>query len=110
MAICLLAIVPAQFASPQEPTTSAAARNAALIAATDEVLKETSTLRQLSVVRPVQSSTQSRAEEVAAPLPVSVLRALGGRRAQTMPARALPATGSVGACWVTALRSLPELR
>ncbi|HEX3083316.1 MAG TPA: hypothetical protein VHP99_02235, partial [Pyrinomonadaceae bacterium] len=62
MAICLLAIVPAQFASPQEPTTSAAARNAALIAATDDVLKETSTLRQLSVVRPVQSSTQSRAE------------------------------------------------
>jgi hypothetical protein len=62
LAICLLAIAPAQFASPQEPTTGAAARNAALIAATDEVLKETSTLRQLSVVRPVQSSTQSRAE------------------------------------------------
>jgi hypothetical protein len=48
---------------PQEPaTTTAAARNAALIAATQEVLKETSEVRQLSIVRPVQSSTQSRAE------------------------------------------------
>src|SRR5436190_18214742 len=32
------------------------------MAATDEVLKETSTLRELSIVRPVQSSTQSRTE------------------------------------------------
>jgi hypothetical protein len=62
LAICVLAIAPAQFAFTQEPTTSAAARNAALTAATDEVLKETSTLRQLAIVRPVQSSTQSRAE------------------------------------------------
>ena len=47
----------------QEPaTTTAAARNAALIAATQEVLKETSELRQLSIIRPVQSATQSRAE------------------------------------------------
>ena len=43
-------------------TTSAGARNAALIAATQEVLKETSEVRQLSIIRPVQSSTQSRAE------------------------------------------------
>jgi hypothetical protein len=62
LAICLLAIASPQAALTQEPATSAAARNAALIAATDEVLKETSTLRQLSIVRPVQSSTQSRAE------------------------------------------------
>src|SRR5213593_2191489 len=46
----------------QAPATTAAARNAALISATDEVLKETSDLRQLSVLQPVQSSTQSRAE------------------------------------------------
>jgi hypothetical protein len=47
----------------QEPaTTTAGARNAALIAATQEVLKETSDVRQLSIIRPVQSSTQSRAE------------------------------------------------
>ena len=46
----------------QAPATTSAARNAALISATDEVLKETSDLRQLSVLQPVQSSTQSRAE------------------------------------------------
>jgi hypothetical protein len=46
--------------SPQANTTSA--RNAALIAATSEVLKETSELRQLAILRPVQSSTQSRPE------------------------------------------------
>jgi len=46
--------------SPQANTTSA--RNAALIAATSEVLKETSELRQLAILRPVQSSTQSRLE------------------------------------------------
>src|SRR5947208_1390696 len=62
LAVCLLALAPAQFAFTQEPATSAAARNAALIAATDEVLKQTSTIRQLAVIRPVQSSTQSRAE------------------------------------------------
>src|SRR6266704_6499579 len=46
----------------QNPVASAAARNAALIAATQEVLKETSDVRQLAILRPVQSSTQSRAE------------------------------------------------
>src|SRR5437868_13942292 len=49
---------PAQLPS----TTSAGARNAALIAATQEVLKETSDVRQLTILRPVQSSTQSCAE------------------------------------------------
>src|SRR6266851_5544086 len=47
---------------PQSPATTTASRNAALIAATAEVLKETSELRQLPILRPVQSSTQSRAE------------------------------------------------
>jgi hypothetical protein len=46
--------------SPQATTTSA--RNAALIAATSDVLKETSEIRQLAILRPVQSSTQSRTE------------------------------------------------
>src|SRR5258707_10828833 len=46
--------------SPQANTTSA--RNGAMIAATSEVLKETSEIRQLAILRPVQSSTQSRAE------------------------------------------------
>src|SRR5262252_745059 len=48
--------------SQQSASTSSAARNAALISATQDVLKETSDLRQLSIIRPVQSSTQSRAE------------------------------------------------
>jgi hypothetical protein len=43
-------------------TQQTAARNAALIAATQDVLKETSEIRQLSILRPVQSSAQSRAE------------------------------------------------
>src|SRR5713226_5148551 len=48
--------------APQSPATTAATRNAALIAATAEVLKETSEIRQLPILRPVQSSTKSRAE------------------------------------------------
>src|SRR5437588_10968372 len=52
----------AQRAPQQSATTTSAARNAALIAATVNVLKETSEIRQLSILRPVQSSTQSRAE------------------------------------------------
>jgi hypothetical protein len=48
---------------PQQPATAtAAARNAALIAATGEVLKETSDLRQLPIMKSVPSSTQSRDE------------------------------------------------
>ncbi len=52
----------AQRAPQQSATTTSAARNAALIAATVDVLKETSEIRQLSILRPVESSTQSRAE------------------------------------------------
>src|SRR5437763_8018987 len=66
LAVLVLAPAPAQLAgshvTQQSAATNAAARNAALIAATQEVLKETSDLRQLSILRPVQSSTQSRAE------------------------------------------------
>jgi len=52
------------FSSAQAPvaTTSQTARNAALVAATADVLKETSELRQLSILRRVQSSAQSRTE------------------------------------------------
>ena len=50
-------------AQPQGPAaTTTASRNAALVAATDAVLKETSEIRQLSILRPVPSSAQSRAE------------------------------------------------
>jgi heme-degrading monooxygenase HmoA len=49
--------------APQQPAaTTTAARNTALITATQEVLKETSEVRQLAILRPVQSSTQSRAD------------------------------------------------
>ena len=65
---CILAIsVAVMHAAAQKPATgtesaSAAARNAALVAATNEVLQETSQLRELAVLHPVQSSAQSRAE------------------------------------------------
>ena len=42
--------------------STTAARNAALTAATEEVLKETSQIRELAILRPVQSSAQSRAQ------------------------------------------------
>jgi hypothetical protein len=49
--------------SAQKPSvTAAGSRNAALVAATQEVLKETSEIRQLSILRPVRSSAQSRSE------------------------------------------------
>jgi hypothetical protein len=48
--------------SRAQQNTANAARNAALIAATNEVLRETSELRQLAILRPVQSSAQSRTE------------------------------------------------
>src|SRR5437588_7490572 len=66
LVVLALALVPSELAvshgAQQPAATNAAARNTALIAATQEVLKETSDLRQLSILRPVQSSTQSRAE------------------------------------------------
>jgi hypothetical protein len=65
LSLTAIVVVPGGAAQPspqQSARTTAAARNGALIAATQEVLKETSDLRQLSIIRPVQSSTQSRAE------------------------------------------------
>ncbi|HVS21995.1 MAG TPA: hypothetical protein VHD88_09125, partial [Pyrinomonadaceae bacterium] len=41
---------------------NATSHNAAVVAATDAVLKETSEIRQLSILRPVKSGTQARAE------------------------------------------------
>ena len=45
-----------------QQTDTTAARNLTLAAAADEVLRETSALRQLPILRPVHSSAQSRAE------------------------------------------------
>src|SRR5262249_12259321 len=60
LALCGALVI--QNSAAQQATTTTAARNAALLAATHEVLKETSDLRQLSIIRQVQSSTQSRTE------------------------------------------------
>jgi len=46
---------------PQQSVASSNTRNAAIVAATAEVLKETSEIRELSVLRPVKSGAQSRA-------------------------------------------------
>ena len=67
LAVCLLSTSALYTAWAQRPaaspdTTATAARTAAFTAATDEVLKETSQIRQLAVLRPVQSSAQSRAQ------------------------------------------------
>ncbi|HEV7683242.1 MAG TPA: hypothetical protein VGO68_14025 [Pyrinomonadaceae bacterium] len=56
--VSLVAGVSAQRAS----VVSAPARNAAIVAATVEVLKETSEIRELTILRPVPSGAQSRAE------------------------------------------------
>ncbi|HJX92564.1 MAG TPA: hypothetical protein VJ372_18835, partial [Pyrinomonadaceae bacterium] len=67
LAVCLLAVsvllsVPSS-ASPQRAGVgTGAARNAAIISATDAVLKETSDLRELSILKDVKSGAQSRSE------------------------------------------------
>jgi hypothetical protein len=63
----LAAFLAAQFLATsgiaQRPAVAAnSARNAALAATTDAVLKQTSELRQLSILRPVHSSALTRAE------------------------------------------------
>ncbi len=67
--LCVCALASSAFlrASAQKTpgsvdSSTMAARHAALTAATVEVLKETSELRQLAILRPVQSSAQSRAQ------------------------------------------------
>jgi hypothetical protein len=53
---------PTTSSQPGPQATTASARNAALIAATKDVLTETSEIRQLAILRPVLSSAQSRPE------------------------------------------------
>src|SRR5262245_42296787 len=62
LSISALLTVSAQRPPGSAETTTTVARNAALSAATGEVLKETSEIRQLAILRPVQSSAQSRAQ------------------------------------------------
>jgi hypothetical protein len=46
----------------QQAVAGSVDRNAAIVAATSDVLKETSTIRGLSILRPVRSGTQSRVQ------------------------------------------------
>ena len=49
--------------TPQRASVSSTTtRNAAIVAATTEVLKETSGIRELAILRPVKSGAQSRTE------------------------------------------------
>lgn len=53
----------ARVPAPQRASVaSSTTRNAAIVAATTEVLKETSEIRELPILRPVKSGAQSRAE------------------------------------------------
>ncbi len=61
MWLCGAGLVRAQVASAPPPA-SVNPRGAAIAAATDEVLREASELRKLSVLRPVKSGSQTRAE------------------------------------------------
>lgn len=50
------------FATQRPAVASSASRNASIVATTAEVLKETSEIRELPILRPVKSGAQSRAE------------------------------------------------
>jgi hypothetical protein len=52
----------ARFSAQRASVASGTTRNAAIIAATTEVLRETSQIRELSILRPVKSGAQSRTE------------------------------------------------
>jgi len=54
--------VPVTRTHAQTGVVAGAAQNAAIVSTTDAVLKETSELRELSILRPVKSGAQSRAE------------------------------------------------
>ena len=68
MVFCLIALAvvagsSAAVSRPQGASAAASAtRNAAIIATTNAVLKETSEIRELPILRPVKSGAQSRVE------------------------------------------------
>jgi hypothetical protein len=61
LVLTIAALAPGNSAQRAE-VTSSAARNAAVVSATNEVLKETSEIRELPILRPVKSGAQARAE------------------------------------------------
>jgi len=67
LAVCMLAVsillsVPSSASLQRAGVGTGPARNAAIISATDAVLKETSDLRELSILKDVKSGAQSRSE------------------------------------------------
>jgi hypothetical protein len=63
MAASLLFALPRAFAQRQAPAVASSnAKTASIMAATEAVLKETSEIRQLPILRPVKSGAQTRAE------------------------------------------------
>ncbi|HEY0005924.1 MAG TPA: hypothetical protein VGB17_14175 [Pyrinomonadaceae bacterium] len=62
LAVSLAAILPAARAQQGVRLAPPNTRSAAVVAATASVLKETSEIRQLAILRPVKSGAQSRAE------------------------------------------------
>jgi len=66
-AVCLLVVgllltIPSSATMQRAGVGTGAARNAAIVTATEAVLKETSDLRELSILKDVKSGAQSRAE------------------------------------------------
>jgi hypothetical protein len=61
LTLMLAALAPGRSAQ-RANVAGSAARNAAIVAATNEVLKETSVIRELPVLRPVRSGAQTRLE------------------------------------------------
>jgi hypothetical protein len=66
LAVAIVALPARRFAGVSDAqrasVSSSNTRNAALVEATAEVLKETSEIRELAILRPVKSSAQSRSE------------------------------------------------
>ena len=60
LALATVALVTGHSAAQRSSIASSNARNAAIVAATAEVLKETSQIRELAVLKPVKSGAQSR--------------------------------------------------
>src|SRR4029450_8772047 len=63
LALGAILVIPTVSAKKQQPgMATGTARNASIVAATEALLKETSDLRELSILKDVKSGAQSRAE------------------------------------------------
>src|ERR1041384_3882050 len=62
LSLCLLWVASASAQVQSTPPPAVNAKSATIAAATDEVLRETSEIRKLPILRPVKSGAQTRAE------------------------------------------------